>query len=72
MKHKLSQWHSVDTKPVHVGVYQVKTDNKNCVRPYAYWDGKLWSVFFYYTNNVRLFKDTKSATQNKQWRGIAK
>jgi len=68
-EHKLSPWHSSDTKPVHVGVYQVRDLNS-----YSYWDGKFFHIARRDVKDADMHKSILliSVYQNKQWRGILK
>ena len=72
MKHKLSQWHSADTKPVHVGVYEVKTKEMGRDIAWSHWNGKRWSMQTISLKFVRIWVRSEATFQNKQWRGIVK
>lgn len=67
---KLTEWFNEDTKPVHIGVYEV------CVRGYySYWNGEVWSFWNYsikelirtYEQDI-YFGNTHGALV---WRGLA-
>ena len=67
---KVTQWFPWMTKPVHVGVYQVKTPGNGKLF-YRYWTGKHWS-HKYLTPNDALSRMEKSCSQDVTWRGLVK
>ena len=70
MEHKLSPWHSSDTKPVHIGIYEVKCTELG--QEYSWWGGKYWSPQRALRDNSEYLYMYKAQYQNKQWRGILK
>lgn len=72
MKHKLSPWHSADTKPVHVGIYQVKQEEFNWGVEYSFWNGGRWSPQRLSIKSAMVETTYPAQYQNKQWRGIVK
>ena len=74
MKHKLSPWHSEKTKPVHVGMYEVKDFGKGDRIEYAVWVNGSWCLASARQDIAESFHESKHVAwiQNKQWRGIVK
>lgn len=71
---KLTPWYPGHVKPVRVGVYERDyADNLKCRRPrFCYWDGIAWNCHGTTKEHAEIFKDTPSAYQFLEWRGIAK
>ncbi len=72
MKHKLSQWHSADTKPAHSGVYQVKCKFFADNIEYSYFNGIAWSPQRSSIDKAEFSYQIEAAEQGKQWRGVVK
>jgi len=72
MKYKLSPWHSADTKPVRVGVYQVVCKSYCLGIEFSFWNGIWWAAQEHKQKEAEKFCKIKSDYQNKQWRGIVK
>jgi hypothetical protein len=66
MSKKMTRWFPVETKPVHVGVYE--TDLAGYLG-YSYWNGKYWSDTSYKLDMERSTKG-RPGMQNKEWRGF--
>ena len=73
MKHKLSPWHSGDTKPVHVGIYQIKGFNDELTE-YSVWENGKWYLANTKQEMAEIFHKHNHVSwiQNKKWRGIVK
>ncbi len=68
---KLTPWFPIETKPVHIGVYETKYHlfEDEWSHGFSYWNGEKWS------NNscgVKSVKKnwTEGAIQEKKWRGL--
>ncbi len=64
---ELSEWHPADIKPVHIGVYERKT---NLTTAYSKWNGVHWFMLnktvdgAYFENLISSYQDDMS------WRGL--
>jgi hypothetical protein len=74
---KLTDWFDRRTKPVHIGVYQVrvKPNGKQIVVWYSWWNGERWSVTTQTPQEAASVKEHASivAVQKGafEWRGLA-
>jgi hypothetical protein len=66
MSKKMTRWFPVETKPVHVGVYE--TDLAGYLG-YSFWNGKYWSDTSFTLDMERSTKGRRGM-QNKEWRGF--
>ena len=72
MTKEMTPWFPSRIKPVHVGVYEVKTPGFHTPVPtYAQWDGYCWGYFMDSIEKARLnHPGLVAAKQDKQWRGF--
>lgn len=67
---KLSQWHSGDVKPVHVGVYQRKIFGAIV---YGKWTGKIWNCSASTAKEADKHKKASYYLNPRyEWRGLTK
>lgn len=69
-KPKLSPWFSVETKPVHIGLYDIRDRSIrcNCCCTWAHWDG---SQFVRYGKMAGILDVRQVVHGVREWRGLA-
>ena len=72
-KLKLTSWFHYRTKPIRIGVYEVKYKICREIQDgYAYWTGKKWTNACNSVQSAHHNKEwTDGAIQEKSWRGLA-
>lgn len=67
---KLTDWYNGNIKPVHIGVYERKSNHG--LNAYSYWDGNHWKMFGATPLNAEESQcGDNSVFQTLPWRGIA-
>lgn len=67
---KLSQWHTKNVKPVHIGLYQTKVICGKYIY-WSWWNGEHWATGSLSDHSAIALRDSTGA-QEKQWRGVVK
>lgn len=73
---KLSRWHGENTKPVHVGVYEIQYDSQSTYTKFSFFDGKFWRGWKepcdFKHGDIPCKISFIISGQRRQWRGIVK
>jgi hypothetical protein len=64
---KTTKWFPRSIKPVHIGCYQTRYDEKDDVN-FNYWNGHCWLTTT--ANPKKPNNNTSSMVQDIQWRGL--
>jgi hypothetical protein len=73
-KQKLTTWFPTQTRPAHVGAYEVRDRRiQSHCKWFSYWDGRCWLSTTWEPARTWLFGSEAGASsvQEYEWRGLA-